>query len=210
MSCTESHFQFKTLMLALTWRACAYIQYALIEGPAATRGAISSFLNTTGIVSALLSALIVTALSATPSCSSVNTACSVTERNIAIYSGIHGVALMLCLSSIIYFTTTSSWLNLHRDVELCFFIRDYLFVGLGGAIVSMTGGLMCVTAAELLRLWMVYGSASFWPAVGILICSGYPICSLALRIVLTTLTMRMRCTEARSAVEGKEAARGDW
>ena len=172
----------------------AYLRFTNFEGGDHIRSAMSSVLTTTGVVAALISTLVVSALISPPLCTSditnVRSSCSNSEALFVTYSTIHIVNLINCLATITYVTIASLWIGIHRDEEMTFFIVQYYLFAIAIPATCMSLAIVGTMAAEMIRVWIVYGPVAFGIGAGVIVVLMIPCCWFATKLVFTTVALR--------------------
>ncbi len=169
------------------------MRFTMTQGGAATRAAMQNILTTTGVVAALISTLVMTALVAPPQCAfSPISSCddAMSPGLFTTYGAIHIFNLISCLATITYVTISSLWIGVHRDDEINFFIMEYYIYSIAIPATFMSFAICGVVAAELLRVWLIYGQGAFWVGIGISVAIMIPCCWFATKLVFTTVALR--------------------
>eukprot|EP00048_Salpingoeca_helianthica_P017111 m.235680 g.235680 ORF g.235680 m.235680 type:complete len:247 (+) comp20202_c0_seq1:102-842(+) len=169
----------------------AYLRFTLSQGGTRIREVMSGIMTTTGVVAALISTLVVAALVAPPLCTgSRRSDCSDSYGLFATYGAIHIVNLIFCLTTITYATIGSLWLGVHRDEEMSYFIVEYYVFAIAVPATAMSFAIVGTLAAELVRVWIIYGEIAFFIAIGFSFIIMVPCCWFATKIVFTSVELR--------------------
>ena len=151
-------------------------------------------LSTTGVVSALILTLVVSALISPPLCTAeikiVRPYCSNDEGLFVAYGSIHIFNLINCIATITYVTIAALWLGVHRDEEMTFFIVEYYLFAIAIPATCMSLAIVGTSAAELIRVWVMYGLPAFLVGCGFALVLMIPCCWFATKIVFTTVKLR--------------------
>jgi hypothetical protein len=169
----------------------AYLRFTLSQGGTRIREVMSSIMATTGVVGALISTLVVAALLSPPVCANSRVkGCEDIEGQFIAYGTIHIINLINCLVTITYATIGSMWLGVHRDEEMSYFIVEYYMFAIAVPATCMSFAIVGTLAAELLRIWIIYGKIAFYIAIGFSFILMVPCCWFATKIVFTTVELR--------------------
>lgn len=169
----------------------AYLRFTLSQGGARIREVMGGVMSTTGLVAALISTLVVSALVSPPLCQYSNSgSCQQTTGMFSAYGAILIVNLISCVTCITYATIGSLWLGVHRDEEMSYFIVEYYVFAVAIPATSMSFAIVGTIAAELLRVWVIYGEVAFYIGIGMAFVVMVPCCWFATKIVFTTVELR--------------------
>jgi hypothetical protein len=170
----------------------AYLRYTRFSGGDKIRNVISSVLTTTGVVSALLSSLILTALSSPPTCDLTPAGfnCNIMHGLFEAYGAINIFNLLCCVTTITYVTIANMWIGVHRDEEMVYYIQEYYFYAIAFPTTTMSFAIVGVIIGEMIRVWIIYGKIAFWIGVGTAVCIAVPCMWFATKIVFVSIAMR--------------------
>ena len=94
------------------------------------------------------------------------------------------------MSSITYVTIASLWLGVHRDQEIVYYIMEYYMYAVAIPVTCMSFAIVGTVAAELLRVWIIYGPEAFFISIGYATILFVPCCWFATKIVFTSVALR--------------------
>ncbi len=179
----------------------AYIRFTASQGGAKIREVMGSIMTTTGVVAALIATLVVSCLLSPPLCqNSFFQSCTEKEGEFIAYGALHAFNLISCLATITYATIGLLWLGVHRDEEMNYFILEYYLYAIAVPATCMSFAICGTVAAELIRVYIIYGPVAFWIAIGTSVVLMIPCCWFATKIVFTTVALRKE--HSRQVIKG--------